>query len=129
MRKSLVIVAVGVVLAGAVLVFLLFVPLRSAGPTAQVSVTPPAGTTTYQGAEVDNFTFSPGRLQVEVGTRVVWTNIDSVNRHTVTSDGALFDSGVLDPRGSFEFLFAQPGTYAYHCNIHPWTTGTVEVAA
>ncbi len=65
-----------------------------------------------------NFSFSPNSLTVKVGTKVTWTNHDSVT-HTVTSNQGTFNSSV-PPGSNFSFTFTKAGTYAYHCNIHPY---------
>jgi plastocyanin len=78
---------------------------------------------------IENFAFSPQTLQVAPGTTVVWTNKDSV-AHTVTSDtGAWADSGNLATGATFSHTFSTPGTYRYHCAIHPNMTATLVVAA
>jgi plastocyanin len=45
----------------------------------------------------------------------------------VTADGNGFGSGALAQGASFSFTFARPGTYAYHCSIHPSMHGSVVV--
>lgn len=70
--------------------------------------------------------FAPNVVIIPVGTTVHWTNNGTVN-HTVTSDTALFDSGTLAPGASFDFRFDVPGTYNYHCALHPNLTGKVIV--
>lgn len=75
---------------------------------------------------VANFAFSPASLTVKVGTKVTWTNNDSVT-HTVTENQGAFDSGQLPPGKSFSFTFTKAGTYSYHCNIHPSMTATIVV--
>ena len=74
--------------------------------------------------------FGPDRITVVIGVNntVVWTNNDS-QPHTVTANGAAFDSGFLAPGATFSYTFTQPGTYDYHCTYHPWMTGTVVVNA
>jgi plastocyanin len=84
-----------------------------------------------QGGEVtivDN-AYQPPILNVNRGEVVIWTN-EGQARHTVTSDddGATFDSGELAPGSVFGNQFDEPGTYAYHCAIHPAMQGTVIVA-
>lgn len=75
-----------------------------------------------------NFSFQPTTLTIPVGTTVVWTNRDSTS-HTVTSDTGVWDSGILMTGKTFSFTFAQAGTFAYHCNIHPNMHGTIVVTA
>jgi plastocyanin len=62
---------------------------------------------------------------VKTGTKVTWTNMDSVT-HTVTADQGAFNSPV-PPGNSFSFTFTKAGTYTYHCMIHPSMTATIVV--
>ncbi len=73
-----------------------------------------------------NMSFSPATLSVPVGTTVVWTN-DDVVTHTVTSNTSAFDSGNLTPGNKFSMTFTSAGTYAYHCKIHAYMTGSIVV--
>jgi plastocyanin len=71
--------------------------------------------------------FSPNPVDVPVGTQVRWTNEDGFE-HTVTSDdGRSFDSGPLAKDQVFPHTFDQPGSYTYHCKIHPSMQATVVV--
>jgi len=72
--------------------------------------------------------FSPSSQEVAVGTTVVWTN-QGLSEHTVTADDGSFDSGRLVPGKSFAYTFSRPGTFAYHCALHPNERGTVSVTA
>jgi plastocyanin len=76
--------------------------------------------------EIDNFSFSPQRVTVKVGTTVTWTNDDDTP-HTVASSTKLFKSKALDTTDSFSFTFTTPGAYQYFCSLHPHMTGTVVV--
>lgn len=75
---------------------------------------------------VQDFAFNDATLTVNVGDTVHWTN-DGAVIHTVTSDTALFDSGIMNPTDEFTFTFASAGTYNYVCNIHLAMTGSVTV--
>jgi plastocyanin len=70
--------------------------------------------------------FNPPTSPIRIGDTVRWNNADGV-AHTATSDTGLWDSGVLGTGGSFSFTFGSAGTFAYHCTIHPFMTGTVVV--
>jgi plastocyanin len=72
------------------------------------------------------FAFVAPELDVAPGTTVTWTNDDPAP-HTVTADGAAFDSKQLDPGDSFSTVFDTAGSYVYHCDIHPTMVGTVLV--
>ena len=78
-----------------------------------------------------SFAFSPATLTIKAGTTVTWKNTTAVG-HTVTSDdGKSFDSGTANPiaaqSGTFSFTFKTPGTFAYHCSIHPFMKATIIV--
>src|SRR5579885_1704261 len=77
---------------------------------------------------IADFQFTPATLQVAQGTTVTWTNNGPTN-HTTTSDSGAWDSGALQAGKSFSFKFNTPGTFAYHCSIHPSMKGTITVAA
>jgi plastocyanin len=70
--------------------------------------------------------YSPGSLDVLVGTTVTWRNQDATT-HTVTADNDSFDSGFIGPGGTYARLFSQPGVYAFHCTIHRFMRGVVRV--
>lgn len=48
-------------------------------------------------------------------------NIDLAANHTVTSDDGLFDSGSVEIHGSGVVELSQlpPGSYGFHCDVHP----------
>ncbi len=98
-------------------------------PTAtQRPATPPPATGGQTvNVSISNFAFVPATITVKVGTRVTWTNRQAGLQHTVTADDGSFDSGYLSTGSSFSHVFTKAGTYAYHCAIHPFMTGTVIV--
>lgn len=85
---------------------------------------------TLGAADEGNFEpFSPAAIDVSPGSTVFWTN-DDTTQHTVTSQGAnqpTFDSGQIPPGMTWDNTFESPGTYSYHCSIHPWMMGRVMV--
>ena len=42
--------------------------------------------------------------------------------------GSVFDSGIMSPDATFDFVFDTAGTYDYHCTMHPQMVGTVNVS-
>jgi plastocyanin len=70
--------------------------------------------------------FSSSNLQVVAGSKVTWKNDDS-EVHTVTADDNSFDSGDIQPGGSFNYSFNSMGTFGYHCKHHAGMTGSVVV--
>ena len=65
---------------------------------------------------------------------VRWINNDDT-AHTVTPDhrhadgysGDFGSSGVLKPGDTYDFLFTEPQEVHYHCQPHPWMTGSIVV--
>jgi plastocyanin len=71
--------------------------------------------------------FGPGKVTAKVGDVIVWTNKDSVP-HTATLDDDSCTTGSLGKDASGALVFSAPGTYPYHCRIHPDMTGTIEIS-
>jgi plastocyanin len=75
--------------------------------------------------------FDPDSLSISMGDSVVWTNNDA-EEHTSTSgqncapDG-IWDSGDIEPGGSFMRVFDTVGTFPYYCFYHcaMGMTGTI----
>jgi plastocyanin len=74
--------------------------------------------------------YDPENVTVVLGVNntVSWVNGDLV-AHTITSDSGLFDSGLLSPGQDWSFTFIEPGSYTYHCSLHSWMKGVVNVIA
>jgi plastocyanin len=77
---------------------------------------------------IQNSAFAPATVTVRVGDTVTWTNRDAFG-HTSTSDGGVWDTGVIRANGSGSFVFTAAGTFAYHCAIHSFMHGTIVVQA
>lgn len=75
---------------------------------------------------VQGFAFQPTTIDVPPGTEVTWTNNDP-EAHTVTAENGEFESGPIEPDGTFATTFERPGSVAYFCAIHPSMRGTVRV--
>lgn len=96
-------------------------PLPASTTGAASSVAIPVGASV-----LGSSSYAPDALNVTAGTTVTWTNVDSV-AHTSTSDVTGWNSGSIDPGGHFSVAFQTPGTFPYHCTIHPGMVGTVVV--
>jgi amicyanin len=79
--------------------------------------------------EIKNFAFDPPTLMVKSGSAVMWTNHDGVPHAIVFDIGSpvVYVSGPLSPGSTYYLSFTQPGTYTYHCSIHPSMKGTIVV--
>ena len=76
---------------------------------------------------IDNYTFGPARLVIHSGDTVTWFNHDSMPHTASALDGQSFDSGAVDPGGSWSFVFTKVGSYQYRCAIHPDMHGEIVV--
>ena len=74
----------------------------------------------------DALTFSPATVTVRVGESVTWQNFSGM-KHTTTSDQPYWDQ-TIDNGQFFMRTFQTPGSFPYHCNIHPGMRGTVVVS-
>ena len=104
------------------LVLSVSLPAQAKAPTPPVMVADVAGSK----ITIENYEFNPATLTVPAGTSVTWTNRDD-DPHTVTSSENVFASPGLDIDETFSYTFSTPGTYTYHCNLHPHMTGTIVV--
>jgi plastocyanin len=76
--------------------------------------------------EIVEFTYQPDPVVVQVGGKVIWQNEDTAP-HTATADDGSFDTGTIEKGKLGSETFKDPGTFTYHCEIHPTMHGTVEV--
>ncbi len=117
---------------------------NSSGPGGGGSACAPSATVAC--VTIQDFAFSPASLPIKVGTTVQWTN-NGPSAHTTTSDAGAWNTGTLSAPsgggqyggggaagGSYHFVFTAPGTYGYHCALHPPSlpqyagfTGTITV--
>ncbi len=132
MQKVVVAIVVVVVVLGGAYYFLMpggevkQKPAAQNSPKEQVESSAVEPSVAESKVVLKNFSFSPNALLVKVGIKTTWTNED-VAGHTVTSDTGVFGSKVLSQGKSFEQVFAQKGTFSYHCELHPSMKGTVIV--
>lgn len=77
--------------------------------------------------DIRNFSFSPQTLTVKADQMIVFTNNDGTD-HTVTNEtGATTFDFDINAGESANLKISTPGTYNYHCRIHPEMTGTIIV--
>jgi len=95
-------------------------PAQAASP-AIVSMIASATCNTGSG-----YCFAPSVITVPVGASVTWTNTTSAP-HTATDDGGGWTTPTVT--NSATLTFSNPGTFTYHCAIHPDMHGTLLVGA
>jgi plastocyanin len=77
--------------------------------------------------KISNFKFAPASVTVKQGAGVDVTNEDSTAHTATADDGHSFDTGDLAQGASKTISVSKPGSYAYHCSIHPFMHGTLVV--
>jgi plastocyanin len=92
-------------------------------PPATPVASPVAGAASVR---IANLAFDPPTITIPAGSTMTWSN-DDVTPHTVTADEGQFDSGIFDPGASFSWTFPEPGSFTYHCQLHPTMQGSVVV--
>ncbi|MCV0410964.1 plastocyanin/azurin family copper-binding protein [Nitrosopumilus sp.] len=82
----------------------------------------------------ENYVPNKAEVLLTINNHVTWQNNDDT-AHTVTPDhrhsdgysGDFGSTGVLKPGDTYEFLFTEPQEVHYHCQPHPWMTGSITV--
>ena len=62
--------------------------------------------------------YSDTRFRVRAGSIVSFGNRDA-EVHSFTAEGGLFDSGLVEPGGSYRWSSGAPREVLFHCEIHP----------
>jgi plastocyanin len=75
---------------------------------------------------VQGMAYNPPEVHSRAGEPVLWLFQDGGVPHTVTADNGSFDSG-NKVNDEYQLRFHQPGSYSYHCAIHPEMKGSVIV--
>ncbi|MBV9944253.1 MAG: cupredoxin domain-containing protein [Solirubrobacterales bacterium] len=80
-------------------------------------------------AKVESYFFSPAKLTISRGTRVVWHFVNTGGvEHTVTvKNGPVHFSSREMASGTYSHTFTKAGTYHLYCIVHPIMTETVVV--
>jgi plastocyanin len=86
---------------------------------------PEAQTAASRTVVLRNDAFTPRRVTIRRGDRVVWRWRDRGRPHNVTSTA--FPSSRTRSRGSHAVTFRRAGRFAYRCTLHPGMTGVVVV--
>jgi plastocyanin len=99
----------------------------SASANSSGSSSPAASGGSASAVKISNFKFAPASVTVKPGARVAVTNEDSTAHTATADDGHSFDTGTLAQGASQTISVSKPGSYAYHCSIHPFMHGTLVV--
>jgi plastocyanin len=99
----------------------------SASTNSTGSSSPAASGGSPSAVKISNFKFAPASVTVKAGARVTVTNQDSAAHTATADDGHSFDTGSLAQGASQTISVSKPGSYPYHCSIHPFMHGTLVV--
>ena len=108
------------------LLLVLLVTAVATGVGAILIAPSTASGTVVKTVAIKNFAFSPRTITVTVGTKVKWTNRDTVIHRLASASSirtsakltAMFRSGSLSKGQSFSFTFKKKGTFFYLCIPH-----------
>jgi plastocyanin len=89
----------------------------SPGPDVTINIVGISGANSY----------NPSPTTIKAGQRVIWKNTDT-RTHDAVQDANTFAVPAI-PAGaqSDAITLSTPGTFTYHCGIHPSMTGTITV--
>ena len=76
--------------------------------------------------DIKSFKYKPVTVAVRKGGSVRWTNSDDA-AHTATADDRSFDTQTINKGAARMVTFTSAGTFAYHCDFHPFMKATVVV--
>lgn len=101
---------------------------QTAGPTtAGTAVCADSTGTTTVAAAVGDFQWGP--VSAKVGDVITWTNADSAPHRVALDDGSCQMSGnIPGGGGKASLVFSVPGTYPFHCTVHPTMKGTITIS-
>lgn len=77
---------------------------------------------------IDKVKFLNGELRVVAGTTVVFDNVDSQAHTAISDDNSTFDTGLIAAGAKASVTLEKPGTFAYHCSLHPFMKAQVTVS-
>lgn len=78
---------------------------------------------------IQSFKFNPDPLSVKQGAKVTVAILDDGVPHSVTADDNSFDTGIfMKSNGPKTFTVSKSGTIHYHCQVHPFMKGTINVS-
>jgi plastocyanin len=78
----------------------------------------PSGATAAVTVTIKDFKFAPQPVQAKVGDVIAWSNQDSAP-HSATLDNGACDTKPISQGSTAMLVFTAPGTYTYHCTVHP----------
>jgi plastocyanin len=104
----------------------------SASSGAATTTGGPTSTAASGGSDsiaIQNFKFSPDPLSVKQGSKVTVAILDDGVPHSVTADDGSFDTGIfMKDNGPKTITVSKTGSIKYHCQVHSFMKGTINVS-
>ena len=85
--------------------------------------------TTFCVVYMENATYFPSTVNVTVGATVEWVNLDAVVHTSTSFSQNGWSSPYIEPGKSYNFTFIglKAGQYPYHCDVHPFLVGIINL--
>ena len=106
----------------------------SLAPTSVASVPPSAASVCAETADpgalsvsIDDFEFVPATISGRPRQVVAFTNT-GFEHHNATVDDGGCATKTMETGQHDGLVFTIPGSYPFHCTIHPWMNGTITIA-
>lgn len=96
--------------------------------TAAAGACAPSTATGTVAVTIEGFAFQPSTVTAKVGDVIAFTNRDSAS-HTATLDDDPCTTEGLGKDATGALVFSEPGSFPFHCRIHPDMTGTFEISS
>jgi plastocyanin len=132
LKKLLLLIISGVLLAGCYHTPKVTVPVEQSVPAAEEKTPAKTQVTEKNTVVYDDSGFAPNALTVKVGTTVIWKNNGSKMMLVASAvhPTHLELPGFYQPEASgkgtiYSYVFTKAGTWKYHNHVSPGDTGTV----
>ena len=96
---------------------------NSASANTTTSISIPQGASAQQ---VDQY-YMPVNASIPKDATITWTNKD-VAPHTATASDGSYDTGIFNAGSTASAMVKGQGDIQYHCTIHPWMHGSLQVS-
>jgi plastocyanin len=105
---------------------------------AVVAAIPPAAGAANRRIAIGHYTWSDRAINLNLGEHVTWYWVGPDTQHSVTETSPVPGAVDTDPNSNiphhtvgdkFQVTFNTPGTFTFHCKLHPSVGGTVTVSA
>ena len=88
---------------------------------------PSALSATTKGVDITQAGFTPGKVTIDYGDTVTWTNKDAASHQVLADQLAFPTSPVLGPNQTYSYTFTKSGSFGYRDALHTNRRGTVVV--